>query len=50
MKTEWLEIDICGYYSLVKIAFVPICVCKNDQQNDVTMPVPRIHVTSLIEL
>ena len=29
MNTGWWEIDIHGYYSLVKIAFAPICACKN---------------------
>ena len=28
----WWEIDIHGCYSLVKIAFAPICTCKNNRQ------------------
>ena len=32
MNTGWWEIDIHGCYSLVKIAFAPICACKNNQQ------------------
>ena len=30
--TKWWEIDIHGYYSLVNINSVPICVCKNNQR------------------
>ena len=32
VNTGWWEIDIHGCYSLVKIAFAPICACKNNQQ------------------
>ena len=32
MNTGWLEIDIHGWYSLVKIAFVPIYPCKNNRR------------------
>ena len=32
VNTGWWEIDIHGRYSLVKIAFVPICACKNNQR------------------
>ena len=32
MNTGWWEIDIHGCYSLVKIAFVPICACKNNRR------------------
>ena len=32
MNTGWWEIDIHGCYSLVKIAFAPICACKNNQR------------------
>ena len=32
MNTGWWEIDIHGCYSLVKIAFAPICACKNNRQ------------------
>ena len=28
----WWEIDIHGSYSLVKIAFAPICPCKNNRR------------------
>ena len=31
MNTGWWEIDIHGCYSLVKIAFAPICACKNNR-------------------
>ena len=31
MNTEFQEIDIHGCYSLVKIAFAPICMCKNNR-------------------
>ena len=31
MNTIWWEIDINGCYSLVNIAFAPICTCKNNQ-------------------
>ena len=32
MNTGWWESDIHGCYSLVKIAFAPICACKNNRQ------------------
>ena len=32
MNTGWWEIDIHGCYSLVKIAFAPICACKNNRR------------------
>ena len=32
MNTGWWEIDIHSCYSLVKIAFAPICACKNNRQ------------------
>ena len=32
MNTGWWEIDIHDCYSLVKIAFAPICACKNNRQ------------------
>ena len=32
VNTGWWEIDIQGCYSLMKIAFAPICACKNDQR------------------
>ena len=32
MNIGWREIDIRGFYSLVKIAFAPLCACKNNQQ------------------
>ena len=32
MNTGWREIDIYGCYSLVKIAFAPICACKNNRR------------------
>ena len=32
MNTEWWEIDIHGCYSLVNIAFAPICACKNNRR------------------
>ena len=32
MNTGWWEIDIHGCYSLVKIAFAPICTCKNNRR------------------
>ena len=32
MNTGWWEIDIHGCYSLVKIAFAPICRCKNNRR------------------
>ena len=28
----WWDIDIHGWYSLVKIAFAPVCACKNNRQ------------------
>ena len=31
MNTGWWEIDIHGCYSQVKIAFAPICACKNNR-------------------
>ena len=31
MNTRWWEIDIHGCYSLVKITFAPICVCKDNR-------------------
>ena len=31
MNTGWWAIDIHGCYSLVKIAFAPICACKNNR-------------------
>ena len=30
--STWLEIDIHGCYSLVKIAFAPICACKTNRR------------------
>ena len=40
MNTGWWEFDIHGSYSLWKIVFAPICVCKNNRRiwYDVTMP------------
>ena len=32
MNTGWWEIDIRGCYWLVKIAFAPICTCKNNRR------------------
>ena len=32
MNTGWWEIDIHGCYSLVKIAFAPICACENNRR------------------
>ena len=32
MNTGWWEIDIHGCYSLVKIAFAPVCACKNNRR------------------
>ena len=32
MNTGWWEINIHGCYSLVKIAFAPICACKNNRR------------------
>ena len=32
MNTGWREIGIHCCYSLVKIAFVPICACKNNRR------------------
>ena len=32
MNTGWWEIDIHGCYLLVKIAFAPICTCKNNRR------------------
>ena len=32
VNTAWWEIDINGCYSLVKIAFAPICACKNNRR------------------
>ena len=32
MNTGWWEIDIHGCYSLVKIAFAPICAFKNNRR------------------
>ena len=32
VNTRWWEIDIHDCYSLVKIAFAPICVCRNNRQ------------------
>ena len=32
MNTGWWEIDIHGCYSLVKIAFVQICACRNNRR------------------
>ena len=32
MNTGWWDIDIHGGYSLVKIAFAPICACKNNRR------------------
>ena len=31
MNTGWWDSDIHGCYSLVKIAFAPICACKNNR-------------------
>ena len=32
MNTVWWDNDIHSCYSLVKIAFAPICACKNNRQ------------------
>ena len=32
VNTGWWEIDIHACYSLVKIAFAPICACKNNRR------------------
>ena len=49
VNTGWWDSDIHGCYSLMKIAFAPICACKNDRRiHDVTMLVSYIRVTSQI--
>ena len=47
--TKWWEIDIHGCYSLERIAFATISMCKSINENDFTMPVSRIRVTSQIK-
>ena len=32
VNTGWLEIEIHNCYTLVKIAFAPICACKNNRR------------------
>ena len=44
----WWGIDIHGCYSLVKIAFAPICTGRTIDEYDVTIPVSYICVTSQI--
>ena len=49
MNTGWWDNDIHGCYSLVKIAFVPICAwARTIDEYDVLMPVSYIRVTSQI--
>ena len=59
MNTGWWEIDINGCYSLVKIAFAPICGCKNNRRvwrhnvsnprlRDATDQLPCITISGLL--
>ena len=48
LNTWWWEIDIHGYYSLVKITFAPICTSKTINKYDIIMPVSHVCLTSQI--